>query len=78
MSKTALYKTYDNAPKTQQIVARLLENNQVKMQLSGLLGSALSFVIRSVFKKTELPFLIVLNNNEEAAYYVNDLEQMIG
>ncbi|HRM11791.1 MAG TPA: transcription-repair coupling factor, partial [Flavobacterium sp.] len=78
MSKTALYKTYDNAPKTQQIVARLLENNQVKMQLSGLLGSALSFVIRSVFKKTELPFLIVLNNKEEAAYYLNDLEQMIG
>ena len=78
MSKTALYKTYDNAPKTQQIAARLLENNQVKMQLSGLLGSALSFVIRSVFKKTELPFLIVLNNKEEAAYYLNDLEQMIG
>ncbi len=78
MSKTALYKTYDNAAKTQQIVARLLENNQVKMQLSGLLGSALSFVIRSVFKKTELPFLIVLNNKEEAAYYLNDLEQMIG
>ncbi len=78
MSKTALYNTYDNSPKTQQIVARLLENNQVKLQLSGLLGSALSFVIRSVFKKAELPFLIVLNNKEEAAYYLNDLEQMIG
>ncbi|MFV8345573.1 transcription-repair coupling factor [Flavobacterium sp. ZB4P13] len=78
MSKTALYNTYDNSPKTQQIVARLLENNQVKMQLSGLLGSALSFVIRSIFKKAELPFLIVLNNKEEAAYYLNDLEQMIG
>ncbi len=48
------------------------------MQLSGLLGSALSFIIRSVFKKAELPFLIVLNNKEEAAYYLNDLEQMIG
>lgn len=78
MSKTALYNTYDNSPKTQQIVARLLENNQVKMHLSGLLGSALSFVIRSIFKKSELPFLIVLNNKEEAAYYLNDLEQMIG
>nr|WP_315205999.1 transcription-repair coupling factor [uncultured Flavobacterium sp.] len=78
MSKTALYNTYDNSPKTQQIVARLLENNQVKMHLSGLLGSALSFVIRSVFKKSELPFLVVLNNKEEAAYYLNDLEQMIG
>ncbi|WP_426090642.1 transcription-repair coupling factor [Flavobacterium sp. DSR3-2] len=78
MSKKVLYNTYDNAPKTQQIVARLLENHQVKMQLSGLLGSAVSFVIRSVFKQSELPFLIVFNNKEEAAYYLNDLEQMIG
>ncbi len=48
------------------------------MHLEGLLGSSLSFVIRSVFKKADLPFLIVLNNKEEAAYYLNDLEQMIG
>lgn len=78
MSKKALYNTYDNSPKTQQIVARLLENNQIKIHLTGLLGSALSFVIRSLFKKAELPFLVVLNNKEEAAYYLNDLEQMIG
>jgi len=78
LSKTALYTTYDNSPKTKQIVACLLENNQVKMHLSGLLGSALSFVMRSLFKKSELPFLIVVNNKEEAAYYLNDLEQMIG
>lgn len=48
------------------------------MHLTGLLGSAFSFVIRSIFKKSELPFLLVLNNKEEAAYYLNDLEQMIG
>lgn len=48
------------------------------MHLSGLLGSAVSFVIQALFKKAELPFLIVLNNKEEAAYYLNDLEQMIG
>ena len=78
LSKIALYNTYDNSPKTIQIVARLQENNSVKMHLDGLLASSLSFVIRSVFKKAELPFLIVLNNKEEAAYYLNDLEQMIG
>lgn len=78
LSKIALYNTYDNSPKTAQIVARLQENNSVKMHLDGLLASSLSFVIRSVFKKAELPFLIVLNNKEEAAYYLNDLEQMIG
>lgn len=65
-------------PKAQQIASSLLEGNQIKMNLHGLLGSAVSFIIRSVFKKTELPFLIVLDNKEEAAYYLNDLEQMVG
>ncbi|MFB9078272.1 transcription-repair coupling factor [Flavobacterium procerum] len=78
MSKNALYTTYDNLPKAQQIATSLLEGNQVKMNISGLLGSAVSFILRSVFRKTELPFLIVLDNKEEAAYYLNDLEQMIG
>ena len=78
MSKTVLYNTYDNSPKIQQIADRLNESKGVKMHLDGLLGSAVSFVIRSLFKKAESPFLIVLNNKEEAAYYLNDLEQMIG
>ena len=45
-------------------------------------------MVQSVFKKTETrgvaeqssakPFLLILNDKEEAAYYLNDLEQMIG
>jgi transcription-repair coupling factor (superfamily II helicase) len=78
LSKAALYNIFDNSPKIQQIVERLQENNQPKLHLDGLLGSATSFVIRALFKKADAPFLIVLNNKEEAAYYLNDLEQMIG
>jgi transcription-repair coupling factor (superfamily II helicase) len=78
LSKITLYNTYDNSPKVQQIVERLRESNPVKMQLDGLLGSAISFVTRAIFKKAEHPFLVILNNKEEAAYYLNDLEQMIG
>jgi transcription-repair coupling factor (superfamily II helicase) len=78
LSKTALYNTYDNSPKVQQIAERLGESNPLKMHLDGLLGSAVSFIIRALFKKSERPFLIVLNDKEEAAYYLNDLEQMIG
>nr|WP_288833861.1 transcription-repair coupling factor [uncultured Flavobacterium sp.] len=78
MSKSALYTLYETSPKTQQIVASLQEKNTAKLHLSGLLGSAVSFVIRSAFKKAELPFLVILNNKEEAAYYLNDLEQMVG
>ncbi|GGA67179.1 transcription-repair-coupling factor [Flavobacterium palustre] len=78
LSKKVLYSIYDSSPKIQQISAALQQRNQPKLHLSGLLGSAVSFVIRSVFKKAELPFLVILNNKEEAAYYLNDLEQMIG
>ncbi|HQV36587.1 MAG TPA: hypothetical protein PLC36_09750, partial [Flavobacterium sp.] len=48
-----------------------------KVQLKGLIGSSLSFVIQTLFQKTELPFLLLFNDKEEAAYYLNDLENLI-
>ena len=77
MSKTTLYKIYENSTKVKQIVESLQQPEQ-KIRLNGLLGSSLSFVVQSLFKKTEKPFLLILNDKEEAAYYLNDLEQMIG
>jgi transcription-repair coupling factor (superfamily II helicase) len=77
LSKKNLYTIYDNSPKVKQIVDSLQQAEQ-KIQLNGLIGSSLSFVVQSLFKKTEKPFLLILNDKEEAAYYLNDLEQMIG
>ena len=77
MSKSKLLNTYDNAPKIKQIVDSL-KTPENKLYLKGLVGSSLSFVINSLFTKTEKPFLILLNDKEEAAYYLNDLEQLIG
>jgi len=48
-----------------------------KLFVSGLVGSSLSFIIEAVFQKTELPILLLFNDKEEAAYYLNDLEQLI-
>jgi len=77
LSKTTLYKIYENSTKVKQIVESLQQPEQ-KIRLNGLIGSSLSFVVQSLFKKTEKPFLLILNDKEEAAYYLNDLEQMIG
>lgn len=77
MSKSVLINTYDNSAKVRQIADSLQQAEQ-KIQLNGLIGSSLSFVIQALFKKTEKPFLVLLNDKEEAAYYLNDLEQMIG
>ncbi len=77
MSKTALFSKYDNSSIIKAI-AQHLEHRETKIHLKGLIGSSLSFVIRSLFDKSELPFLIMLQDKEEAAYYLNDLEQLIG
>ncbi len=77
MSKSNLLNTYDNAPKIKQIVDSL-KTPENKLFLQGLVGSSLSFVINSLFIKTEKPFLILFNDKEESAYYLNDLEQLIG
>src|SRR5690606_25025182 len=40
-------------------------------------GSSLSLVISELFKTSEAPFLLVFNDKEEAAFYLNDLELLI-
>ena len=77
MSQDSLYNCYLHSAKVKQIV-EALENPLSKIQLKGLLGSSLSFVFQAIFKKSEKPFLLILNEKEEAAYILNDLEQMIG
>ena len=77
MSKLNLFGKYEKTPKVNKIAA-ILDENEAKIQIKGLIGSALSFVIKALFDKKELPFLIILQDKEEAAYYLNDLEQLIG
>jgi len=48
------------------------------IHLNGLVGSSLSFVVAEAFKQADLPFLVLLNDKEEAAYILNDLEQLVG
>lgn len=77
MSVKSLIHLYDSSPKVKLIGDQFSIPGQ-KIQVNGLIGSSLSFVIQSLFKKTDLPFLILLNDKEEAAYYLNDLEAMLG
>ncbi len=42
-----------------------------------LVGSSLSFVISETFKQSAKPFLLILNDKEESAYFLNDLEQLL-
>lgn len=77
MSKNTISKFFQQSLQEQKL-RETIAISQNKIHLKGLIGSSLSFVVSNVFKDVELPFLIILNDKEEAAYYLNDLEQLIG
>ena len=47
------------------------------IQVKGLVGSGMSFKLVSAFKNLNRTFLVVLDNAEQAAYHLNDFEQML-
>jgi len=77
LSKQTIVNLYEQSSKLKQIVQQLQQQNQ-KLNLQHLAGSSLSFVISSSFKRLEKPFLIICDDKEDAAYYLNDLEQLLG
>lgn len=77
LSKQYIVNQYQKSAKVEQIISALQkEKNQI--QISNLTGSSLSFVISETFKKVDKPYLLIFNDKEEAAYYLNDLEQLLG
>ena len=61
----------------QQNLHTFIAQNQIKVNLKGLVGSSLSFVISNSFKQAEKPFLLIFNDKEEAAYFLNDFENLL-
>ena len=55
-----------------------LRPDHTQLQLNGLRGSALSFLTAELFETLGGPVLLLLSDKEEAAYYLNDLEHLLG
>ncbi|MDO6811691.1 transcription-repair coupling factor [Tenacibaculum soleae] len=77
MSKQTIVNHYQQSSNVKQIVDAL-QQEQPHFQIANLVGSSLSFVISESFKKADKPYLLIFNDKEEAAYYLNDLEQLLG
>jgi transcription-repair coupling factor (superfamily II helicase) len=76
VSKALISQTYLQSLQQQKLQIAIA-NSQSKTHLKGLIGSSFSFVISNAFKQAEAPFLLVFNDKEEAAYYLNDFEQFL-
>lgn len=68
---------YSQSAKVKQL-AQAIEKREDKLHAKGLIGSSLSFVAENLFRRSELPFLLIFKDKEEAAYYLNDLEHLVG
>ena len=77
MSKQEIVNRYQESGKTKQILNHI-QRDQNHFQITNMVGSSLSFVISETFKKADKTYLIILNDKEEAAYLLNDLEQLLG
>ncbi|MCC1484417.1 transcription-repair coupling factor [Winogradskyella immobilis] len=76
MSKTLISQNYLQTLQMQNL-QNTIANTEGKTHLKGLIGSSLSIVLAEAFKTANKPFVVVFNDKEEAAYYLNDLEQLI-
>ncbi|NRA91158.1 MAG: transcription-repair coupling factor [Psychroserpens sp.] len=76
MSKTILSQTYAQALQLQNL-RKSIAQSETKLHVKGLVGSSLSLVISELFKGADAPFLLVFNDKEEAAFYLNDLEILL-
>lgn len=77
MTQTSIQQLFSQSPKTRKL-RDVIANSQKKTVLGGLTGSSLSFVVSEAFKDSGKPFLLIFDDKEEAAYYLNDLEQLLG
>ncbi|GER58468.1 transcription-repair-coupling factor [Patiriisocius marinus] len=78
MSKTLVRSLFSKSAALKNLKSQLSQDGRDNYTVSGLLGSAVSLVIAETFKTSEMPFLLILNDKEEAAYHLNDLENLLG
>jgi len=76
LSKQFIAELYKNFDKVNRIVTGV-ENDDKQIEINNLAGSSLSMVISSVYGSIKKPLLFICNDKEEAAYYLNDLEQLL-
>ena len=81
LSHSSIQQRYAQSSQTgklRQAIGQSQESSSKNIYFKGLTGSSLSFVLASIFEEEDRPFLAIFNDKEEAAYYLNDLERLVG
>ncbi len=68
---------YSESPQVKQLIS-LLNGSTRTLGVEGLIGSQDAFIAASVFKQTGFNHLFILSDKEEAAYFQNNLKNLLG
>ena len=72
---TELPVLYQNNPQFRAVYENVRANGSTIT--SGLVGSKHSFLVKALFEQHDETTIWILNNKEEAAYFLNDLEVLM-
>lgn len=69
-------KRYESSDFVQNSIARIKNNHSAKLHVKGQAGSTLSFISSQIMQQSGNPVLLILDDKEEAAYVLNELESI--
>jgi transcription-repair coupling factor (superfamily II helicase) len=72
-----LFDLYKGDSRVSEISRDVMAQPGIKLQTANMPGALASLTFDSVYRNTETPQFIVLNDKEEAAYFLNDIEKLI-
>ncbi len=78
MSVGNVVEAYQKSDKVLKLSQKLQSPGNSFVQLKGLSGSSVSFVVSALAPLVNIPSLYILPDKEEAAYFLNDLERLLG
>ncbi|MCX6197717.1 MAG: transcription-repair coupling factor [Bacteroidetes bacterium] len=81
MSIEEILTRYSESSQVKQLISLLTENSIAPfkaLSVQGLIGSQDAFVAAAIFKQTDFNHLFVMSDKEEAAYFQNNLKNMLG
>lgn len=78
MTLREILERFERDTRTGKIVSELGSSLPVRIQLRGLAGSAPAFIGAATSLLTDQSHLFILPDKEVAAYFLNDLESLLG
>ena len=72
-----LFNLYKGDARVTELSRDVMAQPGIKLQTANMPGALASLTCASVYGNTETPQFIVLNDKEEAAYFLNDIEKLI-